>query len=708
MSYPKRRKKLITDLNPPKVGNEYLKYGMDRIEELMAKTDAKTKYLPRTIQLEDLDRVVFNYANEEGMKAVIDGKIVPVFYLDNDRWGEFSKTWKFMDDDKNVPTPYITVRRIDKQPGTRLGGKARVPQPRAFRYYTVPIMDEGEVINLLFKIPEPVNVDLVYEVTLFTKYRVDVNDYDEQVLRNFASMQEYVWVKGTPFPLKFEGFAESNPIENIDGDRFFVSKYALRVLGYIQDEKEFQITKATRQPRFEMVVDTHNSYKPNITATESFKTWYVRPSTGGTYGTEDGSSYENAWNGFDSIVWDDTSGTSGITRGDTLYVTGTHNETLTVSASGADGYPINIRGDYSLEAGIINMQSAVSVGVNVSSKNYITFHSLSIANATISCLNIEGTSSNIITNYITVSGSGNQGVQHLNSASAVHNNITAVGNTDDGISAHDDAMVYVNGGTIIDNAQGVNNVNNSIIYVSGGVYFSGNTQYDVWAANGGTIEVSGSTFPTMAYVNGLATLKLTDCYAEKFWCSSGNVEALRCLFASNVDGEHMVDLENGDSGSFKYCIFKPTGATRFALVSRDGSNLVADNLTIVGNNDIGRGIFCANLTNGVVMNNIIFYNLETAILQTLGTAISNNSLFYSNLTNVSGTVVENDDLDANPLFNDPDNNDFSFAIGSPCDGNGITLSNIEEGLETANWGAVPPTITTKAQGSSWDIGAYIN
>ena len=53
MSLPKKVK-LTLDTNPPKVGTEYLKYGMDRIEELMRQTDAKTKYLPRTIELEDL------------------------------------------------------------------------------------------------------------------------------------------------------------------------------------------------------------------------------------------------------------------------------------------------------------------------------------------------------------------------------------------------------------------------------------------------------------------------------------------------------------------------------------------------------------------------------------------------------------------------------------------------------------------------------
>ena len=113
----------------------------------------------------------------------------------------------------------------------------------------VPIMDEGQIIYLQFKMPEPVNVDMTYEVSLFTKYRVDVNAFDEQVLKNFPSRQEYIWINGSPMPLLFEGFAESNPIENIDGDRFFVSKYALKILGFIQDEKEFEIVKTTRKPR---------------------------------------------------------------------------------------------------------------------------------------------------------------------------------------------------------------------------------------------------------------------------------------------------------------------------------------------------------------------------------------------------------------------------------------------------------------------------
>jgi hypothetical protein len=247
MSIPKKSK-LTLDINPPKIGTEYLKYGFDRIEELMNLTDSKTKYLPRTILMEDLDQGLFDYVTNK-LKVVIDGKLVNVFYLDNDRYGEYQKTWTLADDDKNVATPYITVRRTDKQPGTRLGTKFRVPQPRSFRYMDVPILDNGEIINLRFKMPEPINIDLSYEVALVTKYRVDVNEYDQLFFKNFSSKQDYIAIKGNPVPITFESLSEANTIENVDGDRFFLSKYTIKMMGFIQDENDFEIVKTTRRPK---------------------------------------------------------------------------------------------------------------------------------------------------------------------------------------------------------------------------------------------------------------------------------------------------------------------------------------------------------------------------------------------------------------------------------------------------------------------------
>jgi len=249
MALPKKKKTDI-NINPPKVGFDYLEYGMDRIEQLMLDTDEKTTYLPRTILFEDIDRTMRDYVMNDDLSLNIDGNEVPVFYLENERWGEFSKTWKLMDEDKNIPTPYITIRRSDKEKGTRLGTKYRIAQNKAFRYLDVPILDEGQVIYLRFKIPEPTNVDMTYDVRLFTKFRTDINKFDEQIFRNFASQQGYIFIKGNPMPVYLNGIQEANTIDNVDGDRFYVGQYTLLCKAFIQDEEEFEITKTSRKPRF--------------------------------------------------------------------------------------------------------------------------------------------------------------------------------------------------------------------------------------------------------------------------------------------------------------------------------------------------------------------------------------------------------------------------------------------------------------------------
>jgi len=257
MALPKKKTpefKYNTEVNPPKVGTEFLKYGMDRISKLMVDSDKNSKFLPRTINLKNLDSAILKYVKEGNMKLAIDGKDVPTIYLNNERWGEFQKTWKYSDGDKNLVSPFITLRRTRKEKGTRLGGKARVAQGRTFRYLDVLISEDGEIINLRFKMPEPVNVDLSYDIRLFTKYQLDINQYDERVLRNFASIQEYIFIKGNPMPVLLDGMDEQNTVENIDGDRYFVTSYTLKTLGFIQDEKEFEITRTSRQPRFGILV----------------------------------------------------------------------------------------------------------------------------------------------------------------------------------------------------------------------------------------------------------------------------------------------------------------------------------------------------------------------------------------------------------------------------------------------------------------------
>ncbi len=85
-------------------------------------------------------------------------------------------------------------------------------------------------------------------------------------------------------------------------------------------------------------------FSANATASD----WFVRPA-GGSYGTEDGTSYANAWDGLMNVNWAD------ISAGDTLYLCGAHINTynsgelgtdyyFTPGATGTEADPITIKG----------------------------------------------------------------------------------------------------------------------------------------------------------------------------------------------------------------------------------------------------------------------------------------------------------------------------------------------------------------------------
>lgn len=245
----KKNKKINYNETPLNYTNKYMEYGFDRIKDLLYQTDKHTTHLPRTIDFYHLDLAVRDLVRDGVLKLTLDGKDVPVIYMENERWAEFSKTWMLMDDDNNIPTPYITIRRIGKGKGTRIE-KPRVAHGRLFTYKEVPILDDGEIVYLLYKIPEPIDVDLTYEINLFTKQRVDVNQFDKIFFKEYSSTQLYINVNGYPFPTQLIETDEDNTMQDVETDRLIIGKHEILLKGAIQDEKDFEIVKTTRTPRF--------------------------------------------------------------------------------------------------------------------------------------------------------------------------------------------------------------------------------------------------------------------------------------------------------------------------------------------------------------------------------------------------------------------------------------------------------------------------
>lgn len=93
---------------------------------------------------------------------------------------------------------------------------------------------------------------------------------------------------------------------------------------------------------------------------------YVRPKAATSYGTGDGSSHTNAWNGFADIEWGDVgAGSDKMKPGDVLYICGTHRYDDMMDATNTRRYALvippgsptawtYIRGNYPGDPGVID------------------------------------------------------------------------------------------------------------------------------------------------------------------------------------------------------------------------------------------------------------------------------------------------------------------------------------------------------------------
>jgi hypothetical protein len=124
---------------------------------------------------------MLEYVQKE-FKIVSDGKTIPVIerILTIQRWGEFSNNWEFSDDDGNVKLPFIvTIRKPDVQPGTNPSVQRTVPDRHQFYYASVPTWNGTQMGADIYKIPQPVPVDISYDVTIICNKLRDLNRFNK-------------------------------------------------------------------------------------------------------------------------------------------------------------------------------------------------------------------------------------------------------------------------------------------------------------------------------------------------------------------------------------------------------------------------------------------------------------------------------------------------------------------------------------------------
>jgi hypothetical protein len=265
MALPKKIKKHLP-LIPEKVGRERRQQMLDDI------TDDGT-FLPKGVLHEDLDLGMIDFVKDR-LRLVVSEKNVPTIdkIITNQNWSQFVETWNFQDLDKNISLPFIaTVRMPEVKYGTFQGGAANIPNRRQFFYYTVPTWDGQRKGADVYKIPQPIPVDITYNVKLFCNRMREINQFNKIVMQTFTSKQAYQQIKGHYIPIILDDVSDESA-KDLEKRKYYIANYKFTMKGLLIDEEEFQISPAISRQVTMFEVDTkvrgkkviNNPPKPNF------------------------------------------------------------------------------------------------------------------------------------------------------------------------------------------------------------------------------------------------------------------------------------------------------------------------------------------------------------------------------------------------------------------------------------------------------------
>jgi hypothetical protein len=221
------------------------KVGVERRQEMLDDITNDGTYLPKGVLHADMDRGILDFVKND-IKLVVDGKSVPTVdkIITTQGWSQFTETWDFQDLDKNVSLPFIiTVRQPEVKYGKFQGGAANIPERLRFFYYTVPTWDGQRKGADVYKIPQPVPVDITYSIKIFCNRMREVNEFNKIMMQKFTSKQAYTQINGHYMPITLEDPTDES-IKDIEKRKYYIQNYKITLKGLLIDEEEFQVSPA--------------------------------------------------------------------------------------------------------------------------------------------------------------------------------------------------------------------------------------------------------------------------------------------------------------------------------------------------------------------------------------------------------------------------------------------------------------------------------
>lgn len=230
-------KKYLNDieLKSASVGNE-------RRLELLSQIVKDGTFLPKTVEYSDID-ADFKRWVEEDLRVSYNGSLFPTMVLySNQRFTEYSQSWRYTDANKNLILNFKTITRENNPNYGKIhDGLWNIPGNRFYTMKSTKVLDDnGSESLLLLKVRQPMAVDFVYKVSIFTTNIQAINDFNVIVNDAFKSRQAYIRPNGHYMPMILENISDKSSYQ-ISDRQFYSQTFQIKVMGYVLREEDMKI-----------------------------------------------------------------------------------------------------------------------------------------------------------------------------------------------------------------------------------------------------------------------------------------------------------------------------------------------------------------------------------------------------------------------------------------------------------------------------------
>jgi hypothetical protein len=224
---------------------KYPKTLLPRREQIKDMISNDGTYLPKSLLHADLDRGFLDFVKNT-LECIVEGQKVPTvdILLTTQNWSQFIETWDFQNIDSNVEPPFITtIRTPEVKYGNNPSVVYNIPNNRMYYYMNIPTWDGNRNGMDIYKIPQPIPVDIKYTVAIVCNRMREINKFNQIIMRTFASRQAYQNIKGHYIPIINDGISDES-VMDLEKRKYYIQKYEFTMMGFLLDEDDFEVAPA--------------------------------------------------------------------------------------------------------------------------------------------------------------------------------------------------------------------------------------------------------------------------------------------------------------------------------------------------------------------------------------------------------------------------------------------------------------------------------